>query len=403
MALAVALGGCEGETGAERAAPQLTLHELESPSTGEAGMPFLSASNDQVLLSWLERVSDSEWALKVSERSDVGDFSSIREVARSAQFFVNWADFPSVTAIGEGEWVAHWLQRGPQGGYDYGIRIASSTDRGESWAPAWTPHEDGTATEHGFVSLVPLGDAYELLWLDGRAFESAVEGEHEMQLRSRRGAVGGPTGPEKVLDARICDCCQTDIARTASGAIAVFRDRSDGEIRDIGTARYSESEGWVTGAVVHADGWEIGGCPVNGPAVSAIGDRVAAAWFTAANDTARVRVAFSEDGGGSFAPPVQVDGGDPLGRVDVAMVSQDEAWVSWMERSGNDAARIMIHRVGPEGLRGQPLVITRNEAARSSGFPRIVPLSSTSVLIAWTDSTEPTSQVRVALINLTTS
>ena len=56
------------------------------------------------------------------------------------------------------------------------------------------------------------------------------------------------------------------------------------------------------------DGWKIDACPVNGPAVAAAADTVVVAWFTAA-DMPRVRLAYSRDGGRSFAAPIEVASG----------------------------------------------------------------------------------------------
>ena len=36
-----------------------------------------------------------------------------------------------------------------------------------------------------------------------------------------------------ILDQRVCDCCQTSVAKTQDGPVAIYRDRSEEEIRDI--------------------------------------------------------------------------------------------------------------------------------------------------------------------------
>jgi hypothetical protein len=61
---------------------------------------------------------------------------------------------------------------------------------------------------------------------------------------------------------------------------------------------------------VHSDNWKIDACPVNGPAIAATGRRVAVAWFTAANDTARVKLAFSSAARASGFPQMAVRGSD---------------------------------------------------------------------------------------------
>ncbi len=63
----------------------------------------------------------------------------------------------------------------------------------------------------------------------------------------------------------------------------------------------------------------------------ALGDRVALAWFTAEGDSPRALLAFSTDGGRSFGAPIRVDEEQTLGRVDVAMLPDGRAVVSWLE------------------------------------------------------------------------
>jgi hypothetical protein len=49
-----------------------------------------------------------------ASRTTVG---AIRRPSPSGDFFVNWADFPSVVAGSEGTLFAHWLQRRAGGKY----------------------------------------------------------------------------------------------------------------------------------------------------------------------------------------------------------------------------------------------------------------------------------------------
>ena len=74
-----------------------------------------------------------------------------------------------------------------------------------------------------------------------------------------------------------------------------------------GTMRWIDGA-WQASRAVADDGWVIEGCPVNGPAIAADGADVAVAWFTGADDRARVQVAWSGDAGAEFASPVLIDG-----------------------------------------------------------------------------------------------
>ena len=124
-------------------------------------------------------------------------------------------------------------------------------------------------------------------------------GAHDASLRDH-GARWRAGADEAVLDTRVCDCCQTSAAMTAEGPVVVYRDRSEGELRDISIARLRNGE-WSEPRTVFRDGWEISGCPVNGPVDRRrSGRRLAVAWFTAANDMSRVKLAFSDDAGGEL-------------------------------------------------------------------------------------------------------
>ena len=367
---------------------------ITAPVGEGSGEPNLSSSGDALWLSWLEPAGES-WALRVAPVGEdrLGD---VRTVVERDDFFVNWADFPSVEVLDDGRLVAHWLQRGGEGTYDYGVRMAWSSDEGATWTEPWTPHDDGTPTEHGFVSLMPgAGEGVGALWLDGRAYVDGPSGPQteEMSLRFRTASGPGGAGTEMLVDGRVCDCCQTGAARTTDGWVVVYRDRSEDEIRDIFASRWVDGE-WSVGRPVHRDGWYIEGCPVNGPAVAASGDRVFVAWFTAAGDLPRVLAAFSDDQGLTFSEPVRVDEGSPIGRVDVVM-DLDGARVSWMEAVG-DGAELRVRRVGTDRTAEEFSTVATMAGARTAGFPRMM-RDGDDLVFAWTDvSNDDVTRVRLA-------
>jgi hypothetical protein len=137
---------------------------------------------------------------------------------------------------------------------------------------------------------------------------------------------------------------------------------------------------------VHADGWKIDGCPVNGPAVAADGEVVAVAWFTAAGDTARVRVAFSTDAGATFGAPIDLESGvAALGRVDVVLQDDGTAMITWLSRTSREKASVAIAAVRRDGTVIAQATLGDTDASRQSGFPRMA-RAGTGVLVAWTDT-----------------
>jgi len=400
------LWGCGGD-----AADPADSAEIATPAAPGAEQPYLEAAGDGVWMSWTEPAPGGH---RVAVSYFDGAWSAPGTIAEGDAFFVNWADFPSVRAFDD-RLYAHWLWRGGQGTYDYGVRVAWSDDRGATWSEPWTPHDDGTPTEHGFVSFFGDADGVWAAWLDGRAM---VEDGGTMSLRARQlpasglagagaaggGAAGGdppgaaqdgddalgiaksaaaPPGPETVVDGMTCECCQTDATVVDGVPVVVYRDRAEGEIRDIHVSRLEES-GWAAGGAVHDDGWVFGGCPVNGPAMAARGADVAVAWFAAPDNRSQVKVAFSGDGAVTFGPPVRLDAGRPIGRVDVVMLDDGSALVTWIE-AGDAGTAIVGRRAARDGVLGETVTLAATDVARASGFPRIARLGADRLMLAWTD------------------
>lgn len=371
---------------------------IPSPAAPGSTTPNLAVTPDgrRIYMSWLEPAESSGGHALRFAVLDGARWSTPRTIRSGSDFFVNWADFPSIRVLDGDRLAAHWLQRTGRGSYAYGVRVAISRDGGRSWSRPIMPHRDSSETEHGFVALWREAGGFGAVWLDGRKFKKEDhDGGNEMMLVSTTLRTNGALGSEVRLDDRTCDCCQNAAAMTASGPIVAYRDRSAGEIRDIYVTRRVAAK-WTAGAPVYADNWKIAACPVNGPAIAAAGRRVALAWFTAANDTPRVKVAFSNDAGARFDAPVNVDAGNPAGRVDVALLPDGGALVSWIERTGGDAAEVRARRIGANGARGAAMTIATASAARASGFPRMAVVErGADVVFAWTVPGRP-SAIRVA-------
>jgi hypothetical protein len=364
--------------------------------------PHLAKGPDgAIVLSWLEPVGEKT-QLKFS-RLEAGTWSEPGMVAEGDNWFVNWADFPSVVPISGSLWAAHWLAKREGGVYAYDVAVSISRDAGTSWSGAITPHGDNTATEHGFVSMFPWQGGVGVVWLDGRK-TSAAGGEHDhgesggMTLRSAVISPQGQVHSEAEMDDLVCDCCQTGVAVSSQGPVAVYRNRTESEIRDIYLARSVDNQ-WLEGEPVNNDGWEISGCPVNGPAIAASENAVAVAWFTMAENTPRVRFAWSHDSGASFESAIDIAEESPTGRVDVAILEDGGAIVSWLDQAKNDQGLIRFRRILLDNRLGPVREITHTSLSRPAGFPQLVQ-DGNSLVVAWTDVTDEKSRVRSARIPL---
>jgi len=395
VALALApVAGCAGDVGR----PWVAVTEF-STAPGSVGPNLYVTADGRAVLTWFEK-TESGHALKLTAGA-AGGWSEPVTIRETELFFVNWADFPSFVELADGTWGVHWPEKVAANTYAYHVNLSLSHDDGATWSDPIVPHRDASPMEHGFVSMVPWGDdGAALIWLDGRGMATAdgaeerEEGDHgEMSLRYTTVDSRGTLGADVLLDGRTCECCQTSLVRTASGLLAAYRDRSETEIRNIAVVRY-ENGAWTEAVPVHDDAWRYPGCPVNGPQLAARGDTVVVAWYTAPDDAPRVYAAFSSDGGASFAEPIRVDDGDPLGRVDVEFTARGQAVVAWVERTAA-AAEIRARIVGND----RPLpstMVTVTSDARRSAFPRMARVGD-DLLFAWTD-VNAEGRIRVARV-----
>jgi hypothetical protein len=359
--------------------------------------PQITVTGDRAIVSWIENEGRRS-TLRFAERTPSG-WSEPRAAASGEDWFVSFADVPSVVRLGDGALVAEWLQTSDASIEAYDIRLAFSKDDGRTWSPPASPHHDGTKTQHGFASLFQApGAGLGLVWLDGRSIEiEAQKGNDNMSVRAATFDRDGHQVSESLVDDRVCDCCPTAVAMTADGPVAAFRDRSAKDVRDISVSRLVNGR-WTDPAPVHDDGWTIAACPVNGPAISARGRTVAVAWMTAKDDDARAFAAFSNDGGATFGAPIRLDEAGTLGRVGVGLLDDGSAIASWVDFA-NQRGQFQIRRVDPTGARGAAQTVAGVGAERTSGYPRLARRGN-ELLFAWTETLDGGSKVRTAVATL---
>jgi hypothetical protein len=378
---------------------QPAVEAIASPAGAGGAEPFLFATRDGVLLSWLEPVAGTDRTALRFARYRAGQWSEPRTIVERNDLFVNWADFPSIVEDAKGTLFAHWLQKSGEGTYSYDVRMATSRDGGASWGESFLLNRDGKEAEHGFATLAVLPEGgVGATWLDGRKMTGG--GGHEdhesggdMGIRYATVDADGTIANDVELDDRTCECCTTGMTMTSNGPVIVYRDRSAEEVRDIAYVTKTAS-GWTKPARVNADDWKINACPVNGPQADAIGQRVVTAWFTAAQEKGRAYVAFSDDGGVTFTKPVQIDDGKPIGRLDVLLLDESTALVTWLEQT-SAGGEIRTRRVGRDGNKGPSMKIADSSTARAAGFARTARVAR-DVYFTWTGQSTDRKRVHVA-------
>ena len=397
--LLLILVSCKPET--KKSASEILTSKLQgfkNPSFGNSSLPRLFSNNNKLFLSWVEK-KDTVATLNYSVFENA-TWKPSEEIISGTDWFVNWADFPAIAATDNGNILTNILQKSAKGTYTYDVKLNLYNTVEKTWKKNFILHNDGTQSEHGFVSIRPyVGNSFVVVWLDGRETVGKEHGGGQMTLRAAIVFEDGTIDYDTLIDERVCDCCQTSVTIGPNDEIVVaYRDRSEDEIRDISVVKWEAETGWSKPKTIGYDNWKIEGCPVNGPSIIANGNNIALAWFTGNEDEGKVKVAFSTDTGTIFGAPIRIDAGNATGRVDIEMISETEAIVLWMEPRGNEEL-IRFVKVDLYGSLGERITISKTSAERASGFPQME-VSGTMVYFSWTEAGTESSSIKTASLNL---
>ncbi len=360
------------------------------PGTSVAKFPRLTKDGaGDIYLSWIEdgkvpAVHVARYSLFTSK------WTELPIAVQDSSLFVNWADFPQISINESGRVYIQYLKvQDPAQPYAYHLWQKAFSPQTKQWTAAIRLHQDSSATEHGFISSVAIGPEVHSIWLDGRKYGTSKSdephhehGSGEMTLRYRSVNNNGKLSKPQELDGRTCDCCNTALALLPNnGLIAVYRDRSDDEIRDIYFSRKIDDE-WETPKPIAVDNWQIHGCPVNGPAVATQGRNVAVGWYSGAKG-GRVQLIISNDGGNSWGTVIPVDSLNPTGRVQVAWLPKlknSVGLITWTDKEG----KLLARSFSTDTLSDKIHTIAKGLSDRKAGFPQLLSVNDTTFWLAYT-------------------
>ena len=352
-----------------------------SPDTAQgSAYPNICQTENGFIMIWYE--GDNH--IVMSEYTAEG-WTPKDTIVSNEHFFKNWADLPQIYHAGGDTLAVSWLMMSGEGTYDYDVQVAMSIDRGKTWSEPVVPHQDSIKGEHGFVSFYNFGKETGLIWLDAR---NMMDGGHDNGSSAMRLYVStinttGDLGLEVMVDNMVCECCPTAAVNTSVGPLIAYRDRSHDETRNIQMAFTNGAQAPYT---LHDDGWVVPGCPVNGPAMSAAGNNVAIAWYTAPDNNPQVNVAFSNDAGRTFGKPLRLDEGSAIGRTDLLWLDKETVLVSWLEE-GDESGNLELMIVHASSGKTNTLESFSISSGRGSGYPKLA-LIEGFVFVTWTEPGE---------------
>jgi len=389
------LVGCNSRSGS-----RITIEswrEIAAPPPRGSITPRVTPMADgSVILSWLEPNEDGTAALQFSLRRD-GAWSQPVTIAGRLLFSRDRASAPGVIALSSRNLIAYWSQKPAnkeRSANAIELFMAVSTDGGGHWSsPALVNRSAAQPGEdNGYASAAALNDTdAAFIWLDGRNWEK----EKHVQLMSRTVRADGTMSGVSLLDPDTCTCCSTALVRTGSGLLAAYRGHTPENIRDVSLIQ-NRAGAWSQPRVVHPDFWHIEACPVNGPHLDTDGARTSLIWFSAPQDQPAVKLAFSEDGSATFAPPLRIDTGNALGRAQVVLLPNQSAVVFWLENKSG-TARLMTRHIRNRALCDEPFELSQG---RNIGYPHAARVTD-GILLTWAEKDkESVSRVRVGLLSI---
>ena len=376
---------------------EFKVESIQFPYGNNNAQPNLVSKDGNLTLSWISSVENQEAVLFYTQYKD-NSWSEPVRITSGSDWFVNWADFPA-NAINGNLLLTSYLKKSASGTYTYDILLNLETLSRKKIKYYFLLKTYGIKAEHGFVSMIPNNSSgFYVTWLDGRnTVINTKETHHKaMTIRFAEITSTGEIINETELDATTCDCCQTSIALSSEGPIVVYRNRSEDEIRDIYITKYRNGI-WEQPVPVFNDGWEINGCPVNGPKVVVNKTTTAIAWFTAADDNPKVNLSFSLTDKDEFNLPIQLNDLDAIGRVDVAFLNSKEVLVSYMEFDDN-ATYLNVKKVTVEGEVSKAFTISKIDSGRETGVPQLEVMDNV-VYLVWTNMVDGKNQLKFVKFN----
>ena len=358
-------------------AQSLRVEPTQNPSIKGSIQPNWSVAADgSAVFSWVEPAADGSYSLRYAVRRGA-QWSEPHTVAAKRHFFRQPAEIPEVMEVKPGAWMAHWVEMPNESSEAEYVYVSSSTD-GAHWTAPVMAHRDRSAVQHGLASMIAGGNGEtSVFWLEALHGEDAPV----YLMRTIVDATGKEVREEQ-LDGDVCACCPTAVAKTTKGLVVAYRDHTPEDIRDISIIR-NENGKWTQPKNLSADKWKLNACPTNAAAIAAKGDRVAVSWFTGAQDSPRVQIALSSDGGATFGKPTLLSTGHAFGYTSIALDDDGNAVVSWLEQGGQQGARVLVRSVSAGGAAG-PVTQVAEGGRMALGYPRAVHASN-GTFIAWGD------------------
>ncbi|HEX8683985.1 MAG TPA: hypothetical protein VF707_16820, partial [Ardenticatenaceae bacterium] len=360
------------------AAPELTV--VDFPEARSVSVAAVADGTVYVALGQREN-------LFVARSSDGGaSFDAPVQANLDAPAFVMAIERPAIVADESGRVSVGWLQAGL-------VWYALSEDGGRTFGPS----RQVTSTPREFPTLLGMGVDEEhnpvLAWLEGHG-----------SLSVARFHDGGNSFPvSRVMEHRVCDCCQPQPVVVGGQVLVAYRNLEEGEggrdIRDIYVLRSGDDGETFEEVRVSDEAWYFPACPISGPSLVTDGEQVYASWMDGRNDDegdlseTDIWFAASADGGQTFSRNVRVNPESEPGYYhnlpSLAVADDGRLHIVW--ETDEDVRHVLYYASSSDGgqMWAAPQVITSSDDGTERGRPQYATLVAGGegrLHVSWVDN-----------------
>ena len=384
--------------------------------------PTIAAHGDLVAVAWHAAMAGTGGDVFVAVSRDggasFGEPARVNAVAGEAR---SGGELPPRIAIGAAngratpELIVVWRARRER----TSLLLSRSLDGGRTFDAPTTLQSAEAAGERGWHSaaIAPDGRVH-AVWLDHRglapppgapphthgAHRSAADG---VDMAQKSGlyyaAVGQHSAPiERELVKGVCYCCKTAVAADADGRVyAAWRHVYPGNIRDIAfLASRDGGQSFDAPARVAEDGWQIAGCPDDGPAIAVTTNRrVHVVWPTVITNGTEPQGALfhaATDDGRTFTARQRIPtlGGPKPTHPQIAAAAEGLV-LAWDEVvDGTRKSAVVLMRLHADGSATFDRPVVLDPSSTASLYPVVVSAAS-GLVTAWTSGAGDSSVIAV--------
>ena len=255
-------------------------HAAKAPPKKKFGssMPFERLGDDGRL--HIAYVEQTESATTIRYRQMFGGAPVESVISAPGDKPSHWVESPPIIEVmHDGTIHVLYTVRVPAApGADYPIelRLATSSDSGRTWAPHRVVGDPEVRVYRACAAMREDAQGRLVLsWLEGHPGQNAIGVKTAIM---RDGNI-----EYAFVDEMTCECCATELVRTADGAMwLAYRDKDEMNVRDMFLMRMAAGEDrFGPPTRISRDKWVVNGCPETGPRFALTGeDAVWVAWFS---------------------------------------------------------------------------------------------------------------------------